>query len=82
MDAVLTGRIVEVTQEPVTGMSGDDFAAPEGRVPVDVRILDVRSRLKHFEGEVHCAVPALVPAAMECVARRTAERVNALWPRD
>ena len=49
---------------------------------VDVRILDVKTRLKFFEGEVNCSVPALVPVAMECVARRTAARVNALWPRN
>jgi hypothetical protein len=81
-DAVLTGRIVEATQEPVSGMSGEDFSAPEGRVTVDVRILDVRTHLKFFQGEVHCSVPALLPAAMDCVARRTAERVYALWPRN
>jgi len=81
-DAVLTARILEVLQEPVSGMGGDDFAAPEGRVTVDVRILDVKTRLKFFEGEINCSVPALVPLAMECVARRTAARVNALWPRN
>ena len=81
-DAVLTGPILEVMQEPVSGMGGDDFAAPEGRVTVDVRILDVRTHLKFFEGEINCSVPALVPLAMECVARRTAARVNALWPRN
>lgn len=81
-DAVLTGRILEVLQEPASGMGGDDFSAVEGRVTVDVRILDVKTRLKLFEGEVNCSVPALVPVAMECVARRTAARVNALWPRN
>lgn len=81
-DAVLTGRILEVYQEPATGLSGDDFASGEGRVTVDVRILDVKTRLKFFEGEINCSVPALVPVAMECVARRTAARVNALWPRN
>ena len=81
-DAVLTGRILEVLQEPASGMGGDDFSALEGRVTVDVRILDVKTRLKLFEGEVNCSVPALVPVAMECVARRTAARVNALWPRN
>ena len=81
-DAVLTGRILEVMQEPVSGMGGDDFAAPEGRVTIDVRILDVKTHLKFFEGEINCSVPALVPVAMECVARRTAARVNALWPRN
>ena len=81
-DAVLTGRILEVLQEPASGMGGDDFSALEGRVTVDVRILDVKTRLKFFEGEVNCSVPALVPVAMECVARRTAARVNALWPRN
>jgi hypothetical protein len=82
-DAVLTGRILEVLQEPAAGLSGDDFGTSiEGRVTVDVRILDVKTRLKFFEGEVYCSVPALVPVAMECVARRTAARVNALWPRN
>ncbi len=82
-DAVLTGRILEVVQEPAAGLSGDDFGTSiEGRVTVDVRILDVKTRLKFFEGEVYCSVPALVPVAMECVARRTAARVNALWPRN
>lgn len=82
-DAVLTGRILEVLQEPAAGLSGDDFGtSTEGRVTVNVRILDVKTRLKFFEGEVYCSVPALVPVAMECVARRTAARVNALWPRN
>jgi hypothetical protein len=81
-DAVLTGRMLEVLQEPASGMGGDDFTAIEGRVTVDILILDVRTHLKFFEGEVNCSVPALVAAAMECVARRTAARVNALWPRN
>jgi len=81
-DAVLTGRVLEVMQEPASGMGGDDFAAIEGRVTVDIRILDVKTHLKFFEGEVNCSVPALVAVAMECVARRTAARVNALWPRN
>jgi hypothetical protein len=81
-DAVLTGRILEVLQEPAAGLSGDEITSIEGRVTVDIRILDVKTRLKFFEGEVYCSVPALVPVAMECVARRTAARVNALWPRN
>jgi hypothetical protein len=47
-DAVLTGRVVEIFGERGFGAG----RGPEARIVVDVRVLDVNSRLKLFEQEV------------------------------
>lgn len=82
-DAVLTGRVVEIFQEMNRARSIGEFGnSIEGRVAVDVRILEVRTRLKLFEDEMFCGVPALAAVAMDCVARKTASRIKALVPRN
>lgn len=82
-DAVLTGRVTELFQEVNCARSVGEFGnSIEGRASVDIRILEVKTRLKLFEDEMFCSVPALAAVAMDCVARRTASRVKALVSRN
>ncbi len=82
-DAVLTGRVTEIFQEVNRTRSTGEFGIViESRASVDVRILEVKTRLKLFEDEVFCSVPALAAVAMDCVARQAASRVKALVPRN
>lgn len=68
-DAVLTGRVVQIIRDK--GLS-PGFAA-EARVTIDVRILEVSSRLKLLEREVSCSdFSGSLTAAAECFARDVA----------
>lgn len=68
-DAVLTGRIVQITRDK--GLS-PGFAA-EARVTVDLRVLDVASRLKLFQQELTCSdFSGSLRGAADCFASQAA----------
>lgn len=72
-DAVLTGRITHAQWE--AGRFGTPFGGI-GRVDIDVRVLDVATRLKYLEDDVSCQVPGPFQAAMDCVVRNIAGRLT------
>jgi len=76
-DAVLTGRIIEVLQEFERERPGPRVATIYSRVVVDVRILEVVSRLNLWQEEVACEQAAPARAAMDCVVRMIASRLGA-----
>ncbi len=74
-DAVLTGRIVQITQDSATDPADEGGSLSiEGRAAIDVRVLEVGSRLILLQEEFRCTVPALVAEAVECVVRDVAAR--------
>lgn len=76
-DAVLTGRIVQIFQERLRERSnGPGGFHLESRVTVDVRVLEVSTRLILLQEEFSCTLPLLAVAAMECVVRDVAARVR------
>ncbi len=75
-DAVLTGRVVEIFQE-FTRERDSGFTV-EGRAVVDLRILEVGTRLILWQEEMACSVSAVAAVAMECLVRQVAARVSAL----
>jgi len=79
-DAVLTGRVVEIFQE-FTRERDSGFTV-EGRAVVDLRILEVGTRLILWQEEMACSVSAVAAVAMECLVRRVAARVTTLGAGD
>ncbi len=76
-DAVLTGRVVQVFQERQRERAdGPGGFHLESRVVIDVRVLEVSTRLKLLENEFGCTLPFLAAAAMECVVREVAARLR------
>lgn len=76
-DAVLTGRIVQIIQDSAADPPADGGALSiEGRATIDVRVLDVGSRLILLQEEFRCTVPGLVAEAVECVVRDVATRLR------
>ncbi len=77
-DAVLTGRVVQIFQERLRERSdgGGGFSL-ESRVVVDVRVLEVSTRLILLQDEFRCTLPFFADAAMECVVREVAARLRA-----
>jgi hypothetical protein len=73
-DAVLTGRVVQIFQE----FHRESGFYIEGRVVVDLRILEVGTRLILWQEEMGCAVPGTAALAMECLVRQAAARIAAL----
>jgi hypothetical protein len=70
-DAILTGRVVQVSRD-----KGLPPATQEVRVAVDVRTLEVKTRLKLFEEEISCSVfGGSLESAMDCVAREVVARL-------
>ncbi|MGH7416362.1 MAG: hypothetical protein ACREKB_01095 [Candidatus Rokuibacteriota bacterium] len=75
-DAVLTGRVVQIFQE-FTRERESGFTV-EGRAVVDLRILEVGTRLILWQEEMACSVSAVAAVAMACLVRQVAARVSAL----
>jgi hypothetical protein len=72
-DAVLTGRVVQITRDRGVGPG-----AGEARVTIDVRVLEVSSRLKLFEQEATCSdFSGSLTGAAECFARNISSRLLA-----
>jgi hypothetical protein len=75
-DAVVTGRIVFVNFERDRDFEDLPFGGPPvSRIDVDVRVLEVGTRLKLFEDLFICQVPAQPVYAMECIVRDVASRL-------
>ncbi len=77
-DAVLTGRITYALRERADGRDNTSMlpgGSGESRVDVDIRILEVSTRLKLFEEQFSCQVGGLLQAAMDCVMRDVASRL-------
>ncbi|MGH2400597.1 MAG: hypothetical protein ACRDF6_12220 [bacterium] len=76
-DAVLTGRVVQIYQERQRERSngGGGFHL-ESRVVIDVRVLEVSTRLILLQDEFRCTLPYLAVEAMECVVRDVAARLH------
>ena len=64
-DAVLTGRVVQIFQEFIREQ--DRGVAVEGRAVVDLRILEVGTRLILWQEEMACSVASVAALAMECL---------------
>lgn len=76
-DAVLTGRVVQIYQERQRERSnGPGGFHQESRVVVDVRVLEVSTRLILLQDEFRCTLPVLAVEAMECVVRQVAARLR------
>ncbi len=78
-DAVLTGRVTLLMQDNRRFNPFNPFGvAVETRVDVDIRILQVGTRLILFQDDFSCAVSySTARAAMECVVRDVAARLLA-----
>lgn len=76
-DAVLTGRVVQISEE-VRRERHPVGISVEGRAVVDLRILEVSSRLILWQEEMACSVPSSASSAMECLVRQVAARVTAV----
>ncbi len=77
-DAVLTGRITYALRERADGRDNTSMlfdGSGESRVDVDIRILEVSSRLKLLEEQFSCQVGGLLQSAMDCVMRDVARRL-------
>lgn len=75
-DAVLTGRVVQIFQE--FHRERETGFAVEGRVVVDLRILEVGTRLILWQEEMACSVPGTAAWAMDCLVRQVAARIAML----
>ncbi len=77
-DAILTGRVVRIFEDRSNDRPDEGGALTvEGRVAVDVRVLEVGTRLVLLQHEFSCTVPARAAEAMECVVRDVAARLRA-----
>lgn len=77
-DAVLTGRITYALREKPGPREDTNRIADGGagsRVDVDIRILDIRTRLKPLEEQFSCQLEGSLRAAMDCVVRDAASRL-------
>jgi len=77
-DAVLTGRITSAEWEG--GRShrarvGAGFGVGTSRIDMEVRILDVTTRLRIFQDQVSCQTPGPLHVALDCVVRGVAARI-------
>ncbi|MGH2373734.1 MAG: hypothetical protein ACRDIC_09735 [bacterium] len=76
-DAVLTGRVVQIYQERQRERAnGPGGFYVESRVAIDVRVLEMSTRLILLQEEFRCALPFLAVEAMECVVREVAARLR------
>jgi hypothetical protein len=77
-DAVLTGRITYALREK-PGPREDSTNMADGgsgsRVDVDIRILNVKTRLKPLEAQFSCQLEGSLQMAMDCVMRDAASRL-------
>ncbi len=74
-DAVLTGRVIYIQQEINRERANGATFSIESRAVVDMRILEVGTRLILWQEEMACSVPSIASAAMECLVRQVAARV-------
>ncbi|MGQ0568199.1 MAG: hypothetical protein ACT4P5_01510 [Armatimonadota bacterium] len=75
-DAVLTGRVTHVLTERDASTMGDrPFGPLMSRVDVDVRVLEVSTRLILFQDSFICQAPGVPVFAMDCVVRDVAARL-------
>ncbi len=77
-DAVLTGRITYALRERGDGRDSTSMlfsGSGESRVDVDIRILEVSTRIKLLEEQFSCQLGGLLQAAMDCVMRDVASRL-------
>ncbi|MGQ0549122.1 MAG: hypothetical protein ACT4PY_05590 [Armatimonadota bacterium] len=76
-DAILTGRVVQIIQDSASDPPAEGGSLSiEGRAAIDVRVLEVRTRLILLQDEFRCTVPALAAEAVECVVRAVAARLR------
>lgn len=76
-DAVVTGRVLLLqTERERSDIDDRPFSGlPVSRVDVDVRVLEVGTRLNLFQDTFICQVSSWGFAAMECVVRDVASRL-------
>jgi hypothetical protein len=80
-DAVLTGRVTYLMHErDDSGPDGRRFGFAVTRVDVDIRVLDVASRVNVFQSTFMCERPWPSHAAMDCVVRDVAAALGAGRP--
>ncbi|MDR7419436.1 MAG: hypothetical protein QN178_11065, partial [Armatimonadota bacterium] len=77
-DAVITGRVllVQIDRERRGLDDGPLGGLPITRVDVDVRVLEVGTRLNLFQDTFICSVPSFPRDAMECIVRDVASRIR------
>jgi hypothetical protein len=72
-DVMVTGRVIHFMHDrDDTGDDGRSFGVGLTRVDVDIRVLDVHSRVNLFQNTFICQRPWPTYAAMECVVREVA----------
>jgi hypothetical protein len=74
-DAVVTGRILMVQTERERGAGWSLGGLPITRVDLDLRVLEVGTRLNLFQDTFICSVPSWPRDAMECILRDAASRM-------
>lgn len=76
-DAVLTGRVVQIVEDRASDQVAEGGTLSiEGRAAVDIRVLEVGTRLILLQDEFRCTVPAPAAEAVECVVREVAARLR------
>jgi hypothetical protein len=72
-DAMVTGRVIHMLPDREDiGQDGGGIGYAVVRVDVDIRVLDVHSRVNLFQNTFICTRPWPSHAAMECVVRDVA----------
>lgn len=77
-DAVLTGRITYAEWEggrPRAPVVGPVFGPGTSRIDMDVRVLEVTTRLKALQEQFSCQTPGPLQIALDCVVRDIARRL-------
>jgi hypothetical protein len=75
-DAVVTGRVLLLQTERDTIDERSRGGLPVSRVDVDVRVLEVATRLNLYQDTIICQVTSWAQDAMECVVRDVAGRLQ------
>lgn len=75
-DVVITGRVTNLlTERDASSMGNRPFGLITSRVDVDIRVLDVGSRVNLFQDTFICDVAGLPASAMECAVRDAVTRL-------
>jgi curli biogenesis system outer membrane secretion channel CsgG len=74
-DAVITGRVTFLMVEREREDPAPGFGHISARVDVDIRLLDVATRVNLFQDTFICQTPAPAILAMECAVRDAARRL-------
>jgi hypothetical protein len=75
-DAIITGRVTQlVTERDASTINDHPIGAITSRVDVDIRLINVGSRVNLFQDTFICDIPGFPANAMDCVVRDAAARL-------